>query len=89
MREDVKVRDMSEELKKWEKEMAVVLGRYLKVVEEILAIVRGKEDGWWEVVFTSGEGGGGGGGGGGLEVKEMKKEVMGGMKQELARFFSA
>ncbi|KAL8936650.1 MAG: hypothetical protein Q9216_004819 [Gyalolechia sp. 2 TL-2023] len=90
MREDIKVRDMGEDLQKWEKDKGAVLGRYLKVVKEIVRAVgrdedeAGEETGCWEV---SCEGNGGDGAGAVLEIKEVKEGSVVGMTQEIGKFF--
>ncbi|KAL8905638.1 MAG: hypothetical protein Q9207_002511 [Kuettlingeria erythrocarpa] len=85
MLEDVKVTDLKEVLKKWEKDSKVVLARYLTVLGQILDIVRaGGKEGCWEVSYV---GEGAGGDGDGLEVREMKDGSVVGLKQEMGRFF--
>lgn len=84
MLEDVKVRRMSEDSKKWGRDIGTVLGRYLEVVGKVLEVVRGEgqEEGCWEVSHKVG------GGGDSLEVREVKDGSLVGMKQEIRRFFS-
>ncbi|KAL8928622.1 MAG: hypothetical protein Q9172_000837 [Xanthocarpia lactea] len=82
---DIHVRTMGEELKKWEEDNGNVLERYLKIIQQILKVVRGKgENGEgnrvWMVEYT--------GDGAGLEVKEVMEGNMLLMKDEIGRFFS-
>ncbi|KAL8815867.1 MAG: hypothetical protein Q9223_005041 [Gallowayella weberi] len=71
---DMKIRSLPEGLKKWEKDNGEVLGRYLKVLKEILDVVGrggragGRMRGVWELRY-SGEG----------EELEVREAVGGGM----------
>ena len=82
---DIHVRTMGEELKKWEEKNGDVLERYLKILQQILKVVKGKGEkgegnGVWMVEYT--------GGGGGLEIKEVMEGDMLVMKDEIGKFFS-
>ncbi|KAL8736511.1 MAG: hypothetical protein Q9166_000303 [cf. Caloplaca sp. 2 TL-2023] len=79
--EDVKVLPMGKELKDWESENGLILGRYLKVVKEILVIVKSSTsvNGMFEVSYP--------GCGSELRVEEVDDGEMVVMRDEIRQFF--
>ncbi|KAL8779965.1 MAG: hypothetical protein Q9213_006690 [Squamulea squamosa] len=80
---DIHVRSLGEDFKEFETQKGESLGLYLKVLQQILEVVKGKAEGegkgLWEVKYA--------GDGGGLKVEEIVEGALVMMREEIGKIF--